>query len=224
MYTEIAKTQRKEKMMKVNAFALILIIIFVSFLGFITENIFIFARHGFIDNRNMVLPFLLGYGLAILIIFKLFGTPNTPLFFTKELYFKKPFISSLYYFIISFLCVSIGELILGHLIEWSCNIIWWDYTSLPFHVTKYTSVPTSFLFASMITVFMKYLFDPMLNMFAKIPYQVLSIITITLIVLLGIDFIHSGIYMFKNREILQLWRIEFEHSLIEIFDGIKINS
>ena len=207
--------------MKVNAFALILIIIFVSFLGFITENIFIFARHGFIDNRNMVLPFLLGYGLAILIIFKLFGTPNTPLFFTKELYFKKTFISSLYYFIISFLCVSIGELILGHLIEWSCNIIWWDYTSLPFHVTRYTSVPTSIFFSLFITLFMKYLFDPMLNMFSKIPYPILSIVAITLIVLISIDFIHSGIYMFKNHQTLKIWRIDFERSIKEIIMDMK---
>ncbi len=199
--------------MNIKTLTLLLIIIFVSFLGFITENIFISFRSGFMDNRNMVLPFLLGYGLAIFIIFKLFGTPNAPLFFTKELYFKSSFISTLYYFVIAFLCVSIGELILGHLIEWTCDIKWWDYSSLPFHITRYTSVPTSIFFSLFITLFMKYLFTPLINSFSKINPKVLSIFTISLIVLLSIDFLHSAIYMFKNHQIFQLWRIEFNRSL-----------
>ena len=37
----------------------------VSLLGFLTENTWMLIRSGFIDNRNMNLPFLLGYGLAV---------------------------------------------------------------------------------------------------------------------------------------------------------------
>ena len=203
-------------MLNTRTLALILIIVFVSFLGFIVENIFTSYSSGVMDNRNMVLPFLLGYGLAIFVIYKLFGTPNSPLFFGKELAFKNGVSSTLYYFAIAFLCVSIGEVILGYLIEWSCDIVWWNYTSLPLNITKYTSIPTSFLFASMITAFMKYLFKPMLNMFSKIPPQALSVIAITLIVLLSIDFIHSGIYMFKNHQTLKIWRIDFKHSIKDI--------
>ena len=110
--------------MEVKSLALILIIVFVSFLGFITENTFISFRTGKIDNRNMIFPFLLGYGLAILVIYKLFGTPDTPLLFGKEIQINIPFLSFLYYFVIAFLCVTVGELILGHLIEWTCNIKW----------------------------------------------------------------------------------------------------
>ncbi len=203
-------------MLNTRTLAIILIIVFVSFLGFIVENIFTSYSNGVMDNRNMVLPFLLGYGLAILVIYKLFGTPDSPLFFGKELALKNGASSILYYFAVAFLCVSVGEVILGYLIEWSCDIVWWNYTALPLHITKYTSIPTSFLFASMITVFMKYLFEPMLNIFSKIPYQTLSLIAITLIVLLSIDFIHSGIYMFKNHQTLKIWRIDFKHSIKDI--------
>ena len=203
-------------MINARTYALILIVILVSFLGFVVENFFISFSSGVIDNRNMILPFLLGYGLAILTIYKLFGTPHSPMFFGKAIAIDSPFVCSTYYFIIAFLCVSIGELILGHLIEWSCEIVWWNYTALPLHITKYTSIPTSTIFAILITLFMKYFFDPLLNRFSKMNYQALSIIAISLIVLLSIDFINSGIYMFKNHQTLRLWRIEFEKPIKDI--------
>ena len=151
-------------------FALILVIVLVSFLGFIVENISTSISDRKIDNRNMTLPFLLGYGLAILVIYNLFGTPNEPLFWGKEIALDSSLFSLLYYFAITFLCVSIGELILGHLIEWTCQIKWWDYSDLPLHVTQYTSIPTSLAFATLITIFMKYLFSPLVCKFKNSPY------------------------------------------------------
>ena len=191
------------------ALALILIIVLVSFCGFIVENVSTSISDHKIDNRNMVLPFLLGYGLAILVIYKLFGTPNKPLFCGKEITLNSSLFSFLYYFAITFLCVTIGELILGHFIEWSCQIKWWDYSALPLHITQYTSIPTSLAFASLITVFMKYIFTPLLDGLSKINPQFLAIISISLIIILSIDFIHSGIYMFTHHSTLKLWRIEF---------------
>lgn len=196
-------------MEKTRILALILIIVLVSFLGFIVENVSSTVFNHKIDNRNMVLPFLLGYGLAIFVIFKLFGTPNAPLFFGKEIAINGNFKSLLYYFAISFLCVSIGELILGHFIEWSCQIKWWDYTALPLHVTQYTSIPTSTVFALLITVFMKCMFSPLLDSFSKINPTLLTALSLALIILLSIDFIHSAIYMFTHHTTLNLWRIEF---------------
>jgi uncharacterized membrane protein len=215
--------QKGEKMTNTKTLALILIIVLVSFLGFVVENIFTSFSHGFIDNRNMVLPFLLGYGLAVFTIYKLFGTPHTPLFFGKPVVINSSFISTLYYFAIAFLCVSLGEIILGHLIEWSCDIVWWNYTALPLHITKYTSIPTSTIFATLITVFMKHFFNPILNNFSKMNHQTLSILAISLIVLLSLDFINSGIYMFKNHHTLRLWSIEFDKSIKQILIEMKGN-
>lgn len=56
--------------------ALGLVIAVVSFLGFAVENIWLAITKGYIDNRNMCLPFLLGYGLAVAVIYLLFGTPK----------------------------------------------------------------------------------------------------------------------------------------------------
>jgi uncharacterized membrane protein len=198
------------KMMKTKTYSLILIIVVVSFLGFCVENIFIGLRHGFIDNRNMILPFLLGYGLSILAYYMLFGTPDKPLFFGKEIYFSSSIKLTFYCFAVAFIGVSIGEIILGYATEWCCDIVWWDYTQIPLHITKYTSVPTSLVFATLITVFMKYCFNPLLSFFSKMNPAALSFLATAMLLVLVLDMINSGIYMFKHSDTLHLWRFDFE--------------
>ena len=192
--------------------ALIMIVIIVSFLGFCVENIFIAYDDGIINNRNMVFPFMLGYGLAVLTLYLIFGTPEAPRFLKNNLNLSS-FMGVTYYFVVSFLAVSIGEIILGYFIEWSCDIVWWNYSDLPLHITKYTSIPTSCIFASLITIFMKFFFSPLVSAFMKMNPRVLAILSISVIVIISIDFIHSGIYMFKHHETLKLWRFDFSKSI-----------
>lgn len=200
-------------MISTKSAALILVIVVVSFLGFCVENVFISFSHGFVDNRNMVLPFLFGYGLSILAYYHLFGTPDNPLYFSKEISFPSSNLATIYCFIVAFLGVSIGEIILGYLTEWSVGIIWWNYSAIPLHITRYTSVPTSFCFALLITVFMKYLFTPLLNGFSKMNPQVLSFLSLLLVLLLSLDMINSAAYMFKKHDTLHLWRYDFAKPL-----------
>ena len=54
--------------------ALLMMVIIVSFAGFWIENIFTAYKKGIMTNRNMILPFLLGYGLSILGLYFAFGT------------------------------------------------------------------------------------------------------------------------------------------------------
>lgn len=201
--------------MNIRTLALIMIVIIISFLGFLVESIFTAYSNGIITNRNMILPFLLGYGLAVLSIYLIFGTPNDPQFLQNHLSITSKLGKTAYYFAVSFLCVSVGEIILGYLTQWCCGIIWWDYSAIPLHITRYTSIPTSFIFATLITVFMKYCFNPLLNAFMKMQFRSLAILSIPLLVLLSIDFIHSGIYMFKNHDLLRLWSFEFKKSIKE---------
>lgn len=42
-----------------------IIILLASFFGYIVETIWIFIRHGYIDNRGMHFPLLLGYSVSI---------------------------------------------------------------------------------------------------------------------------------------------------------------
>ena len=190
--------------------ALVMIMIIVSFAGFWIENIFTAYKKGIMTNRNMILPFLLGYGLSILGFYFAFGTPDMPMFFGNALLFSSPFAAILYYFSVSFLFVCMGEMILGSLTEHLCGIIWWNYTDIPLHISKYTSVPTSIAFASIITLFMKFLFNPLINIFSASDIRLLSLLSVAIISFLSFDFIHSGIYMFRNRKLLDIWSIKFK--------------
>ena len=62
--------------MKYGFYAWGLMIVVSSFIGFVVENLWLWETKGYIDNRNMNLPFLLGYGLACFLVFVLLGTPN----------------------------------------------------------------------------------------------------------------------------------------------------
>ena len=54
----------------------IIICIIISFIGYWFEDIWMLIRYGILDNRNMYLPFLLGYGLLVVCIYYIFGTPK----------------------------------------------------------------------------------------------------------------------------------------------------
>lgn len=198
-------------------YALIMVMVVVSLLGFCVESIFTGFTHGFLSNKNMIFPFLWGYGLAILLLYVLFGTPENPLWFTKATNFTNKTQKYVYYFIIAFFGVCIGEILLGYLVEFSCDIIWWDYSIIPFNITKYTSVPTSTAFASLIFIFMRYIFNPLLDRFSSMNYTALKVIAISFATVLTLDMINSALYMLIKRNTLQIWKIKFKKSGLEWF-------
>lgn len=54
----------------------IIMVIIIAFIGFCFEDLWMLFRYSVIDNRNMYLPFLLGYGLFVVLIYYLIGTPK----------------------------------------------------------------------------------------------------------------------------------------------------
>ncbi len=83
--TELFVVAGSEEKKKTKLAAMSLMISLVSFLGFCTENIFMGITIGYMDNRNMHLPFLLGYGLAIIALYMMFATPKSPKFFCVDI-------------------------------------------------------------------------------------------------------------------------------------------
>lgn len=55
--------------MKYTAAAYLLTVTIISFLGYCVENIWLAVTQQYINNRNMYLPFLLGYGLTVVGIY-----------------------------------------------------------------------------------------------------------------------------------------------------------
>ncbi len=191
-------------------FSLCLIITILSFLGFCVENIWLAMTKGYINNRNMYLPFLLGYGLAVIAIYLIFGTPLSPRLFKHCLKTDNTFTNNFIYFLIVFVCVAVGECLLGTIIEKTCDIVWWNYSNIPLHITKYTSIPTATFFSLLITIFMRYFFVPLNNLFTKTNSKLLYILVLILMTAMFVDFLHSAIRMYRTHELMKLWRIQLK--------------
>lgn len=169
----------------------IALVIVVSFLGFCLENIWLVFRKGQIDNRNMNFPFLIGYGMAILFIYFLLGVPQK----------GKVWL----FFLATFLIVSVGEILLGFAVEKYCGIYYWDYSTLPMHVTRYTSLFTSIGFSAVITCFFYRFFTPLMTLIKKHDCNWMHILYIVLLTVMLIDFLYSFKYMHDNQSHYDNW-------------------
>lgn len=87
-----------------NLFALGMVMIIVSMLGFIVENIWLAMTKGYMDNRNMCFPFLIGYGLGMLLILLIIGTPKKMWLFGKLLRIQNRMLRILVYFLVVMMC------------------------------------------------------------------------------------------------------------------------
>lgn len=193
-------------MKKVNIKEDIIMIIIISFVGFFIENMWMLYRHLIIDNRNMFLPFLLGYGLFIIVLYYLIGTP-------KDLHNKYSIdikSSCLMYLVICFTLVSIGEILLGTFVEKTGHFYYWNYSSIPLHMTRYTSIPTSIGFAIIITLFMNYIYEPLNNYVKSISKKLPTFLVIIVFTILLLDMNISFKNMYMNKGQNLLWSIDFK--------------
>ena len=136
--------------MKYDIYSLGIMVAVISFLGFSLENLWLSLTKGFIDNRNMNAPFLMGYGLLVVGMYLLLGTPENMALAEMVPVDRSKGEKFFVYFLCAFAVVTVGELILGHLMEKICGIQYWNYNWIPLHITQYTSIPTSIGFAAII--------------------------------------------------------------------------
>lgn len=202
-------------MKKHNPYALAMIGILVSFAGFAIENIWRLLTKGILDNRGMLLPFLAGYGMALIAFYLLFGTPDTLHFLRWKIPLRSRWAKHLCYLLTAAVLISIGEILLGTLVEKLCHFYWWDYTNLPLNITRYTSVPTSLGFAAMVYLFMARIFSPLYNAFCRWPQKWLRILSIILSSLLLADFVNTGLLMYIKKQSPQRWKIVLFHRALQ---------
>lgn len=193
--------------MKYKWYNLGILVILVSFMGFAVENIWLALTKGYINNRNMNLPFLLGYGLAVLAIYLLFGVPSEMKLLNRFPVKASRMVKYILYFLCVMFCISIGEIILGMVTEEFCHIEYWNYSPIPLHITKYTSVPTSAGFATMITLFMEKVFPFLMSKMESLDGRAVRIIVVVLLVMMVADFIKCYGQMIKTSNFNEEWRI-----------------
>ena len=195
----------------------IIMITIMSFLGFCIEDAWMLFRYSYIDNRNMHLPFLLGYGLLMTGVYYIVGTPDNIFGNISEgltLYYPK---DRIVYFVLCMLVVSAGEIALGTFVEKTGGYEYWNYSQVPLHITKYTSIPTSAGFALLMTVFMGHFYVPMRESVDNISADIPSAYIIMISALLIIDFISSFNRMYSCGGTNELWKL----NVPEVRDPIK---
>lgn len=185
--------------------ALSMIMAVVSFMGFVVENIWLALTRGYVDNRNMFFPFLVGYGMAIIAIYLMFGTPRELVLFGRQTGLAKRWSKKVVYFLLVMLCVCVGEIVLGKIVEATCNIYWWDYSNLPLNITRYTTIPTSIVFSAMIVIFMDYIFNPLYQFFLSWNHRVLYAVAAVLVIIMLGDFLGAAYRMYKGKRIIKKW-------------------
>ena len=182
-------------------------IIIASFTGFVVEDIFQLITKGYANNRNMYLPFLIGYGLAILGLWLFIGEPAYPCRLNRTKKDAPTAVKLLAYLLFSFVFVCVAEICLGYAVHMTCGFDYWNYTNYPLHITKYTSVFTSLGFAAIITLFMYYVFPRAMSAFAANKSRAFNLAGIVLLVLLVIDYFLSFGYMYLNQDYHKVWTI-----------------
>lgn len=179
----------------------------ISFLGFVVENIWLAVTKGYMNNRNMNAPFLLGYGLLIVVFYLVLGTPKRmklPQSLQKKLSKRGKY---LFYFLCAMVAVCVSEIILGEVVERLCGFEYWNYDNLPLHITKYTSIPTSAAFAAMITFFMGVCFEPLMMLIGQMDPRLMKAVSVILMIVMTVDFFVSFGIMIKRKDYFLKWKI-----------------
>lgn len=193
--------------MQYSVYALGIMAAVVSFLGFVVENVWLAITKGYIDNRNMNAPFLVGYGMLILVMYFILGTPKDLLILKKSKRNMPKWASVIIYFVLSFFVVSIAEIALGVIFEKVSGIKYWNYSMIPLHFTQYTSVPTSMGFALLITVFMGAIFTPLMELIMRMDPHLMKWLSIILVVIMMADLIINFYEMITSHAFVKKWRI-----------------
>ena len=202
-----------KKIFDVNVYALILSACIVAFAGFLIENVFRLFCIGVIDDRHRLFPFIAEYGIAYFAIFLLFGTPKNMRIFTKKITLtatnKKTaaFLQTALYFLIVFLCIGLGEITVGLTVEKTMGIKGWNFSNIPLHITRYTSIPTDFAYTSAFTVFMHLFFDKMTDALSEISPKVLKILAIVLTTTILLDSLIMLCHGMMFNKYPSYWRI-----------------
>ncbi|MDD5863852.1 MAG: putative ABC transporter permease [Firmicutes bacterium] len=201
-------------------YALTMVMAVVSFLGFSVENVWLALTKGYMDNRNMCFPFLIGYGMAIVAIYLLFGTPSDMHILGWRVPIKSKWLRRALYFTLMVVCVCLGEIVLGTAVEKICHFYWWDYSRLPLHITRYTSLPTSAGFGMLILVFMDRFFLPLYRWFLSWEPRRLKRAAVALAMLMLGDYLYNALLMYVKEGGTQRWKWSITDS--PLFAGWKL--
>lgn len=188
--TNDGKTEAK-RIFGTRVSSLLIICYIASFCGWLVENLFRLITIGVFDSRHQLLPFLGAYGFGIFVLFFVFGTPTEMRVLKKHILpgseKRRRALRFLIYYASVYVLIFFGEMGCGLLFEKAFGIQAWNYENIPTHVTRYTSLITTFGFTTGITFLMQFVFRPALRFFENIPQKVSFYIALISGILIAVD-------------------------------------
>ena len=183
----------------------------LSFIGWVWETVFSFLLRSPNDRGFLTMPFCTIYGVALIFVYLLFGTPTDMRLFGRPVFTDKAFLRYPAYFLASALLATVIELFTATFFESLFGIELWNYSFLTGETSFIAFLPSLF-WGIAITLFMRFLFQPIHLAVGKIKPNILNGIFWTLLILLVADAAFNFIY-------LSLYGTHFK---IPFFDEIKM--
>lgn len=165
--------KRAKTVFGVRLSTLLILSYIAAFLGWWVENLFRLIAAGVFDSRHQLLPFIPVYGAGFFALYALLGTPSGMRIGGKRILpgtgRKRGAFRGALYAATLFSLILISEMATGLFFEKAFGIRGWNYTSIPLHITRYTSVPTAVAFTAGIFLLMRFAFFPAVRLVDRIP-------------------------------------------------------
>ena len=170
------------------------------------------TKHIF-DSRHQLLPFLFAYGIALFAIYTVMGTPGELRFFGRRMFRTKSrrntVLPHVIYFFVICAFIMLGEIAVGTIYEKFAGVILWDYTDIPTHIARYTSLITTVLIGGGVYAIMAFGFRPMMNLVSKMGTRAAAVVDCTLGAAIVLDFLIMIIVTFATGSAPEYWSIHF---------------
>lgn len=181
------------KRFKIRAESLLLVCAVASFCGWLTENVFRALASGRLDSRGQLLPFIAVYGFGVALLYALFGLPLEMRFLRWRILPKENArnraLRGIVYAAVTFCLILVSEAAVGLFFERVFGIRGWNYTNIPLHITRYTSVPTTAGFTLGVFLFMQFALPWLSRRFDRLPRLLRTVLAWSLFTLIVYDFL-----------------------------------
>lgn len=194
----------RKSSLKYRLYQLFLLFIVASVIGYIYECITQWFRCGvFIkDTGFSCLPILPIYGIGIVMLYLIFGTPLSMRIFHRKILVSNNKKVAIFRYILYFLATgtvaTIFEIIVGYIFEIGFSQVLWDYSYLPLHFTKYACLQVSIFWGLGATLVMRYLFTPLHILATSIPETKLYKMVHTFIFIWILDIVFNFGYFYTT--------------------------
>ena len=166
--------------------------IVTAFIGWIAENAVKLFLSGVIDSRFHLLPFISPYALVPFALHVFLGDLDDLTVFGKKVFadktLKTEVASNAISILVICLTVFVGEFAIGNLWERLFGVQLWNYSSQPFHLTRYVSLFSATGYSAGAFVLFKYALKPFISTVKEhMDYDLAVKVSSTLGVLIVLD-------------------------------------